>query len=153
MVIKLTKKHALAALALIGAFVLAGGAWYFLKPQLVGAGESGRPVADPQVYKYLSLEKVIVMLRSAPGEPMSHYLAVDLVFKAPHQHEKTTKEHLAMLRSVAVRALSEYTFEAASMMTIDQFTAGINRAFSESYARDLQEKPFTEVMIGKLIIE
>lgn len=153
MIINLTKKHVIAAFALIATVALAGGAWYFLRPPASGGSEPVRPAADPQVYKYLSLEKVIVMLRGAPGEPMSHYLAVDLVFKAPHQHEKTTKEHLPMLRSVAVRALSEYTFEAASLMTIEQFTAGINRAFSESYARELQEKPFTEVMIGKLIIE
>ncbi len=153
MIINLTKKHLIAAFVLIVAAALAGGAWYFLRPPAHAGSEPVRPAADPQVYKYLSLEKVIVMLRGAPGEPMSHYLAVDLVFKAPHQHEKTAKEHLAMLRSVAVRALSEYTFEAASLMTIDQFTAGINRAFSESYARELQEKPFTEVMIGKLIIE
>lgn len=154
MIINLNKKQSLAALAMLGALAVAGGVvWQFLRPPINVAGDAARPAADSQAYKYVSLDKVIVMLRGKPGEPMTHYLAVDLVFKTPHQQEKIAKEHLPMLRSIAVKALSEYTFEAAGMMTIDQFAAGINRAYSESYAREQQEKPFAEVMIGKLIIE
>ncbi|HEX6735102.1 MAG TPA: flagellar basal body-associated FliL family protein [Azonexus sp.] len=145
------RKQFIVAFALLGALAAGGAAaWQFLRP---AAADGDRPVVDNQVYKYISLDKVIVMLRGRPGEPMSHYMAVDLVFKTPHQHEKITKEHLPMLRSIAVKALSDYTFENAGMMTIDQFAAGINRAYSERYAREQQEKPFAEVMIGKLIIE
>lgn len=154
--ITLTKKQAIAVLAFISALLLAGGGavvWRYLQPQFNGAADLTRPIADNQSYKYISLEKIIVMLRGQPGEPMSHYLAIDLVFKAPLLQEKVIKEHLPMLRSIAVKALSEYTFENAGMMTIDQFTVGINRAYSESYAREQQEKPFVDVMIGKLIIE
>lgn len=152
MIININKRQrTIAAFALLGVLALGGAvAWQFLRPAAV---EGERPVVDTQVYKYLSLDKVIVMLRGRAGEPMTHYLAVDLVFKTPHHHEKITKEHLPMLRSVAVKALSEYTFENAGMMSIDQFAAGINRAYSERYAREQQEKPFAEVMIGKLIIE
>lgn len=154
MIINVSKKQVILALALAGVLLLGGGAaaWTFLRPALPLAG-GARPAADHQEYKYISLEKVIVMLRGRPGEPMSHYMAVDLVFKTPLKHEKVTREHLAMLRSVAVRAFSEYSFESAGMLTIDQITANINRAYSESYAREMQDKPFADVMIGKLIIE
>jgi flagellar FliL protein len=111
------------------------------------------PVVDTRELKYVTLEKVIVMLRREATDPITHYMAIDLVFKTPVDEERTTKEHLPMLRSVAVKALSTYTFETASPMTIDQFAVEINRAFSESYAHEHREKPFSEAMIGKLIIE
>src|SRR6185369_8822337 len=108
---------------------------------------------DTRAQKYVSLEKVIVMLRRGPSDPLAHYMAVDLVFKTSEDKEKVTREHLPMLRSVAVRALSAFDMEKAGPMTIDQVAAEINRAFQDSYARDHREKPFSEAMIGKLIIE
>ena len=45
---------------------------------------------DKQEYKYVTLDKVIVMLRNQAGEPMSHYLAVDLVFKTAVEKEKNS---------------------------------------------------------------
>jgi flagellar FliL protein len=155
MIITLNKKRqALVVAALLAVLAIAGAAvWQFLRPAVDIAGEATRPAIDKQIYKYVSLEKVIVMLRGRPGEQTTHYLAVDLVFKAPHQSEKVAKEHLPMLRSIAVKALSDYTFENAGALSIDQLTASINRAYSEAYARDQQEKPFADVMIGKFIIE
>lgn len=150
---KPTKKQAVLLAALTGALAISGAAaWRYLAPHATDA-EAARPAAEHRSYKYISLDKIIVMLRGQAGEPMTHYLAVDLVFKTPHEQEKTAKEHLPMLRSVAVKALSNYTLESAGAMSIDQFTAAINRAYSESYAREQQEKPFVDVMIGKLIIE
>lgn len=151
---KPTKKQATVLFALAGTLILAGGlTWRYLGPQTTGSADASRPAAEVRSYKYISLDKVIVMLRGQAGEPMTHYLAVDLVFKTPHEQEKIAKDHLPMLRTVAVKALSNYTLESAAMMSIDQFTAAINRAYSESYAREQAEKPFAEVMIGKLIIE
>jgi flagellar FliL protein len=145
----------LAGLAVLVVVAAAGGvgAWQYVQNREPAPGEPRRPAAAARQYKYVALDKVLVMLRGRPGEPMSHYLSVDLVFRTPPEQEKITREHLALLRSVAVRSLSEYTFESAGMMTIDQYTAAINRAYSESYAREQLEKPFADVMIGKLIIE
>lgn len=145
-----------ALIALLLAALIAGGAIWW---RLQGSDKPGTParVVTPEVdarnYKYISLDKVIVMLRGRPGEPMSHYLAIDLVFKTPEEQEKTVKEHLPLLRAVAVRSLSSYTMDKAGLMTIDQLTHDINRAFAESYKREQREKPFAEVMISKLIIE
>jgi flagellar FliL protein len=57
------------------------------------------------------------------------------------------------LRSVAVKALSSLPMAKASTMSIDQFSEELNKAFEDTYARDKREKPFSEVMIGKLIVE
>jgi flagellar FliL protein len=137
----------------------AGGAaaWYTLRNR----GDSGKegeahaavPVVEKGPKKYTSLDKVVVMLRRNAGEPASHYLSMDLVFKSPDKTEKLTKEHLPMLRSVAVKALSSLTMEKASTMTIEQFGEVINTAYTETYKQDQIDKPFVEALIGKLIIE
>jgi flagellar FliL protein len=153
------------ALALILVAGLAGGGvWWWQQQQRQAAADqakdgkdAGKPAAqakaDGHTYKYITLDKVIVMLRGTAGQPVTHYMAVDLVFKTRAEQEKTVKEHLPLLRSVAVRALSAYTMDKAGLMTIDQFAADINKAFSESYQREQRDKPFAEAMIGKLIIE
>lgn len=153
------KKLLIAVVATLALLALGGGgAWYYYRGSHAAAdAEPEKPPVDKRVYKYVSLDKIIVMLRPNEGEETlrrgAHYLAVDLVFKTPQEQEKTIKEHLPMLRSVAVKALATYTRDAAIALTIDQFSAAISRAYSESYAREQQEKPFTDVMIGKLIIE
>lgn len=142
---------------------VAGGAaaWWGLKAQAGHTPEAAAAAAEKKERaelekhppKYVNLEKVIVMLRREPGDSMSHYLAVDLVFKTAEDKERVTREHLPMLRSVAVRALSTLTQAKAGTMTIDQFAEEINHAYGESYAADKRDKPFSDVMIGKLIIE
>lgn len=154
-------KKQIIVLALAGlAMASAGGAgaWWWLgksKPPAEDAAAVAKPARafDKQEYKYISLDKVIVMLRGQAGEPLSHYLAVDLVFKAKVEKERVVKEHLPLLRSVAVMALSSYPLEKASGMTVEQLAADINAAYEASYERDNHEKPFVEALIGKLIIE
>lgn len=146
--------------AAVGLFcVSAGGAttWWLLKQQAAPAAaqEVSEPtkVVDTRAFKYVSLDKVIVMLRNTAGEPVSHYLALDLVFMTPIESERITRDHLPLLRSVTVKALSQLTMETASHLSVEQLTAQINDAYGETYASDPQGKPFTEAMIGKLIIE
>lgn len=114
---------------------------------------TAKPVVDTKVYKYISLEKVVVMLRRSQGDSMTHYMSTDLVIKVAEDKEKIVKEHLPLLRSIAVKALSSFPMDKAEFMTVDQFAVEINRAFAENYTREHREKPFSEVMIGKLIIE
>lgn len=125
-----------------------GTVWWVMAPH----PESPK-ATDTRDYKYLSLDKVIVMLRKADGEAASHYLAVDLVLKTPNDGEKVTRDHLPLLRSVTVKALSNITIEDASRATVDELTKTINKAFAQTYASDRAGKPFTEAMIAKLIIE
>ena len=150
---------AFALVLVVVAGLAGGGVWWWQQRQATAQHANGtdKPTpeakADAHVYKYITLDKVIVMLRGTAGQPVTHYLAVDLVFKTRAEQEKTVKEHLPLLRSVAVRSLSAYTMDKAGLMTIDQFATDINKAFSESYQREQRDKPFTEAMIGKLIIE
>ena len=142
---KNTLKLLLFALMLILVAGLAGGGvWWWQQRQAPAQAAhpeaaASAPKADAHVYKYITLDKVLVMLRGSAGQPVSHYLAVDLVFKTRVDQEKTVKEHLPMLRSVAVRSLSAYTMDKAALMSIDQFAADINTAFNESYQREQRD--------------
>jgi len=145
--------------ALVGLFCVSAGAattWWMLQQQrglAPDAQAASEAPIDTRAYKYVNLDKVIVMLRNGAGEPVSHYLALDLVFMTPVESERTTRDHLPLLRSVAVKALSQLTMEAASHLTVEQLANQINEAYAQTYAGDPRGKPFAEAMIGKLIIE
>ena len=152
---------------LIGGFVLvavlaagaAGGAmWYLAKP-VAAHGDSAEAKAPPppatgkKARKFLTLDKVIVMLRRGPGDSDTHYLSADLVIATTEEKEKLTKDHLPLMRSIAVSTLSSFPLDKAQTMTVEEYAEQINKAFNVSYEREQMEKPFTEVMVGKLIIE
>ncbi|QGZ38437.1 flagellar FliL protein [Pseudoduganella flava] len=160
----------IAAVALVCAGGAGAAAWYFAAPKGDAAesehkdGKGGKDdkakkkkkdseEAAAEPVKYLTVDKVIVMLRRGPNETLPHYLSADLVVAAPVKQEKEAKEHLPLLRSVAVRTLSALQMDKAQSMSIDEFAEALNKAFEEEYEKDSREKPFKEVMIGKLIIE
>ncbi|MFT7723730.1 MAG: flagellar basal body protein [Roseateles sp.] len=150
----------IAVVALVGLLAAgaAGGAvWWVLGARAphggkaeAAAAEEPKPAPD---YKYVTLEKVLVMVRGGEGDNTPHYMALDIVFKALPDQEKRTKEHLPLLRTVAVGALSAYTLEAAREMTVPQFGEALNKAYRDSYAAERRDAPFAEALIGKLIIE
>lgn len=150
---------ALAAVAVLALGLGVGTTWWLMKGGSPVASAEAAPVpeeepeVDDRVYKYVSLEKVIVMLRGMEGEPAPHYLALDIVFKTPEDQEKITREHLPLLRSVAVKELSTLTMDHAGKMTVEELTATMDKAFEARYVKDRTERPFTDVMIGKLIVE
>jgi len=136
------------------------GAWWWLHSPLRARFEAKAAGADTKAaepdtraYKYVSLDKIIVMLRKPTGDATSHYIALDLVFKTPAESEEAMREQLPLLRSVAVRDLSGVTMEDINHFTIDELTRHINKAFGQSYPTNHAGKPFTEAMIGKLIVE
>lgn len=160
---KLKMMVGVLAVVLVGA-ASAGGAMWWMKSEAAVPGLAG-PVAGADAaqpkkkeksdkpVKYVTLDKVIVMLRRGPNESGAHYLSTDLVLATTEEHEKLAKDHLPLLRAVAVRALSAHTLADASNMTVEQFAAQLNKTFDASYASEERDKPFDEVMIGKLIIE
>jgi flagellar FliL protein len=146
--------------AFLGVAILAagaaGGAMWYLAPAQSGtaaADEAPRKELEKKPTKYVTLDKVIVMLRRAPSEVAAHYLSVDLVLATTVEQEKEAKEHLPLLRSNVVSALSAHTLAEANAMTVDQYAALLNQTFNANYEKGNHEKPFSEVMIGKLIIE
>ena len=151
------KKPKLIAIVVLAALLTAGagagGVWWWKSRQAETAEAPAAPKAKPSTFRYVTLDKIIVMLRSQAGDPLAHYMAVDLVFQADQLQEKSVKDQLPLLRSVAVKALSEYTLDKASALTIEQLATELNAAYQARYKADGIEKPFAEAMIGKLIIE
>lgn len=147
----------------VGVAVLAAGAaggaiWYLAKPVAApGAVAEAKapppPATGKKARKFITLDKVIVMLRRGPGDTDTHYLSADLVIATTEEKEKLTKDHLPLMRSIAVSTLSSFPMDKAQTMTVEQYAEQINKAFNVSYEREQMEKPFTEVMVGKLIIE
>jgi flagellar FliL protein len=151
---------AIAGAVIISAAGAGGAVWWFMPKPAAAAGtektkahaEADKPKEGKPV-KYVTLEKVIVMLRRGPNEADSHYLSTDLVLATDPKKEKEVKENLPLLRSLAVRTLSSYTMAEASGMTVEKYAEQLNHSFNADYERTHTEKPFEEVMIGKLIIE
>lgn len=144
-----------ALVGLLAAAGAGGAVWWAMgaaKPATAKPEAAAKPAPAPD-YKYVSLDKVLVMLRGRSGETVSHYMAIDVVFKAPLEQEKRAKEHLPLLRTIAVKALSEYTLDSAQGMTVAQFAEVLNQAYKDSYGAEQREPPFVEALIGKLIIE
>lgn len=154
----MTRTRQILILALVGLLMAAGGgggAWWWLQRSgHAGATQAATPmVLDKQEYRYVTLDDVIVMLRGKAGEPLSHYMAVDLVFKTALDKERIVKSHLPLLRAVAVKALSAYPLDKASATTVEQLSTDLNAAYQASYLQDRHEMPFSEALVSKLIIE
>lgn len=153
------KNMKLIVIGVVAVVLLGGGggaAWYFMSKGGAPAGKEAKHEEkheEKHPPKYLTVEKVIIMLKRSPGDTATHYMSADLVISTNEEKEKAAKEQLPMLRSVAVRTLSDLPLVTAQQMSIDQFSASLNKAFDETYTHDKREKPFSEVMIGKLIIE
>jgi flagellar FliL protein len=147
---------AIAGAVIISAAGAGGAVWWFM-PKPAAAANAEKKQADKRKegkpVKYVTLDKVIVMLRRGPNEAESHYLSTDLVLATEPEKEKETKENLPLLRSLAVRTLSGFTMAEASTMTVEKYAEKLNHSFNADYERTHTEKPFAEVMIGKLIIE
>jgi len=153
---------ALALVAVVGAAVAGGAVWFLSRGGEEHAAETKdtkkKPVKKEEKKsdlppKYLTVDKVVVMLKHEPSETVTHYLSADLVVATDAKREKETKETLPMLRSVAVKTLSNLPMASARVMTIDQFASELNKAFDHEFEAEGREKPFDEVMIGKLIVE
>jgi flagellar FliL protein len=145
----------------VGGAVAGGAVWYMSKggeEQTADAKETKKKPKKEEKKseeppKYLTVDKVVVMLKHQPDETVTHYLSADLVVSTSAKREKEAKETLPMLRSVAVKTLSGLPMSSARVMTIDQFAAELNKAFDHEFEEQGREKPFDEVMIGKLIVE
>jgi cytoskeletal protein RodZ len=70
----------------------AGAALYFKQPMPT---KDGKPAAadapKKKPAKYVSLDKVIVMLRRSPGENQAHYISTDLVLSTTAEQEKKSQ--------------------------------------------------------------
>ena len=148
---------AIAGAVIVSAAGAGGAVWWFMPKPATAAGAAKKADAEKaregKPVKYVTLDKVIVMLRRGPDDADTHYLSTDLVLSTEAAKEKETKENLPLLRSLAVRTLSAYTMKEAAGMTVEQYAEELNKSFDANYEHEHTEKPFVQVMIGKLIIE
>ncbi len=152
---------AIVLAVVVGGAVAGGAVWYMSKGGEEKTADAKEVKKKPKKEekkseeppKYLTVDKVVVMLKHQPDETVTHYLSADLVVSTSAKREKEAKETLPMLRSVAVKTLSNLPMATARVMTIDQFAAELNKAFDHEFEEEGREKPFDEVMIGKLIVE
>jgi flagellar FliL protein len=147
---------AIAGAVIVSAAGAGGAVWWFMpKPAAAAGAKKAEPekAKDAKPVKYVTLDKVIVMLRRGPEDSDTHYLSTDLVLSTEASKEKETKENLPLLRSLAVRTLSAYTMKEAAGMSVEQYAEELNKSFDANYEHEHTEKPFVQVMIGKLIIE
>ncbi|KZE31744.1 flagellar FliL protein [Crenobacter luteus] len=131
----------------------AGGVYWWANSERPPAEPGQRVAAADAPSRFVGLDKVVVMLKGEAGAGELHYMAVDLVFRTTEQDEKSLKAQLPYLKTVAVRALSQLELARASAMGIDDYQALLAKAYTAAYAAEAGGRPFSEVMVGKLIIE
>jgi len=145
------KKLVIAAVAC--AVLLGGagaGAWWYLRPK---EPQPAKVEPDDTQYKFVRLDKVFVMLRSPEGANFATPLSVDLVFKVHPKQAKAIKEELPLLQAVAHKTLAQKTRAELTALTPEQVAELLDKAFTNAYQEERRERPFTSVMIGKLVIE
>lgn len=131
---------------------IGGGAWWWVQQQ----GSAAVPKAatlDANTPSYVTLDKIVVMLRPTSLRVNNSYMSVDLVFRTDKAHEKAVKADLPMLKGVAVRTLSKLDVDQARAMTIEEWTALISRDLMDAYEPQMSLRAFDQVMVSRLIIE
>lgn len=145
---------------IVGATLLVGGTiggtWAFLSRN---ASHRPAPVAAQDKYKYVGESQIVVMLRQQDGQnatsidAQAHYAMLDLVLKTTPEKEAIVRDHMLLLRSLTVDAVSQYTLEQLRQMNVAELANVLDRAFRQSYKTRAVAMPFESVMIGKLLAE
>lgn len=134
--------------------VAAGGAWWWGQRAPVAVAAVATPQLDVRQASYVTLDKIVVMLKSDPNLRMHNtYMSLDLVLRTDKLHEKAAKAELPMLKGVAVRTLSQLGMEQAKAMSIDEWTELLAADLVAAYASHPDLRPFDKVMVTRLIIE
>lgn len=141
------------ALALVVCAAVAGAAGWWSQQQKTSAAPApaAAPAMNPRQAAYVTLEKVVVMMRSESGR--THYVSADLVLSTDKPHEKAAKAALPMLKGVAVRSFSKVSLEQGREMSIDQWADVLQRDLMAAYDAQPDLRPFDGVMLSRLIIE
>lgn len=133
---------------------VAGGAWWWIQQQTVSTEPTKpMPALDAGAPSYVTLDKIVVMLRPSAERMHNTYLSLDLVFRTDKAHEKSVKGDLPMLKGVAVRTLSQLAVDDAKAMTIDEWTGLLSQDLLAAYAAQQNLRAFDQVMVSRLIIE
>lgn len=133
-----------------------GGATAFVMTRTGGeknvVSKPGRLPIDANA-RYVSLDKLIVMLRGNEGTARPRYLVLDLVFSASDaKSEKHVKEHLPVLRATAYSALAERTPAEVQRMGPTELAALLNKEYEHAYG-GADRTPFDKVLVTKVMMD
>lgn len=144
---------AIIAAAVVFCAAMAGGAFWWVQQHSGAAAVPAAPQMDGSQYSYVTLDKVVVMLRSESARAQNYYMSLDLVLRTDKPHEKSVQADLPMLKGVAVRALSKVEVMQAKAMSIEAWTELLSQEFMGAYEDRLPMRGFDQVMVSRLIIE
>ncbi|MEK6423423.1 MAG: hypothetical protein V4801_27865 [Burkholderia gladioli] len=144
-----------AAVAAGVATAVLGGIWSPAAWRAKAQGPAARkaaPVAAIRAH-YVTLERLIVMLRGRAPAGHAHYLALDLVFGAADaKQEKRLREQLPMLRALAYRTLAGYDVVEVRQMPVDALAATLKAGYVLAYGT-AEALPFADVLISKMMVD
>lgn len=129
------------------------GAWWWVQQAAGGAKTAQAVKLDASQPSYLTLDKIVVMLRPEPDRVQNTYVSVDLVFRTDKVNAKEFKGELPMLKGVAVRSLSKLDVTQAKNMAIEEWTDLLSRDLMGAYEQQPNRRVFDQVMVSRLIIE
>lgn len=141
------------AIAVLLCVAVMGGAWWWVQQQGGAAKGPQAPHIDMQQASYVTLDKVVVMLKAPEGRSNNYYLSADLVLRSDKAHEKALKAELPMLKSVAVRTLSQMDVVEARAMSMAAWSELLQRELFAAYDEHPDLRWFDQVSISRLIIE
>lgn len=147
----------LAALLLL---VLGGGgyAWYaklgpFAAASATDAASAAPAPPPPPPEHFVTLDKLVVMLRADGPQTRARYLAIDLVFATDDKKKAArAKAQLPLLRSVAHRSLAGYHASEIRQMELDELVGMLEAEYTKVYG-SAEERPFSQVMVARMMLE
>jgi flagellar FliL protein len=145
-----------AAIAAGVATAVLGGIWSPGASRAKTPGAAAAPKAAPAAMirpRYVTLERLIVMLRDRAPAAHPHYLSLDLVFGAADaKQEKRLREQLPMLRALAYRTLAGYDAGQVRQMPVDALAAKLKAGYVLTYGT-AEALPFADVLISKMMVD
>lgn len=112
-----------------------------------------KDMSEARNNRFVGLDKIVVMLQHDNSGVEATYIAIDLVFRTSEAHESEVKRQLPFLKSIAVRALSKLTITKATAMTIEDYQHLLTKVYDEAFTKEGMARPFSELMVSRLIIE
>ncbi|AKE05347.1 flagellar basal body protein [Burkholderia sp. AU29985] len=128
------------------------GAAVLLTGGQFGGTAAPKAAADVDTARYVSLDKLVVMLK-ADGAARPRYMSIDLVFTAAtEKSEKRVREQLPLLRALSYQALSEYSAADVLRMRPTDMSDRLNGAFAAAFGTE-EARPFTDVLVAKVMVD
>ncbi|MFH5254422.1 flagellar basal body-associated FliL family protein [Burkholderia semiarida] len=148
---KLSRKWIAAGVAVI-ALGGTGAAMLAMRTPFVGGGSPKAAPSTADAARYVSLDKLVVMLRSAEAA-RPRYMSIDLVFTASDEKaEKRVREQLPLLRALSYQALSEKTVADVMRMKPADFSILLNKTYEPTFGSK-DARPFADVLVAKVIVD